>query len=263
MYEQASAVADELGMDRADLDAWALRSHERASRPSTPGGWPRRSSPSRSTAAVRRSSTPRGPAPRHHAREARRARPLDPRASDAHGGQLAGRQRRRGDARRRHARSGAGARARAAGAHPRIGYTANRHDSLARVPAGAAQIALERAGLDRRRHGRLRDQRGVRLGRAAVVARPRRDPERSTSRAARSRSATRSARPVRDSSDAALPAAPPRRRARTGRHLLGRRAGGRDRDRGRRSVTAARVWSSVPGRWEPASHRWRPPRGWR
>ena len=30
MYEQASAVADELGLERADLDGWALRSHERA-----------------------------------------------------------------------------------------------------------------------------------------------------------------------------------------------------------------------------------------
>src|SRR4051812_7118722 len=30
MYEQASSVADELGLRREDLDAWALRSHERA-----------------------------------------------------------------------------------------------------------------------------------------------------------------------------------------------------------------------------------------
>ena len=30
MFEQASAVGDELGIDRADLDAWSARSHERA-----------------------------------------------------------------------------------------------------------------------------------------------------------------------------------------------------------------------------------------
>ena len=30
MYEQASAVADELGLARGELDEWALRSHQRA-----------------------------------------------------------------------------------------------------------------------------------------------------------------------------------------------------------------------------------------
>ena len=30
MYEQASAVADELGLTRGELDEWALRSHQRA-----------------------------------------------------------------------------------------------------------------------------------------------------------------------------------------------------------------------------------------
>ena len=44
MFVEATEVGDELEMTRADLDRWALRSHElRARRRSTTAGWPRRS----------------------------------------------------------------------------------------------------------------------------------------------------------------------------------------------------------------------------
>ena len=65
-------------------------------------------------------------------------------------------------------------------------------------PAPASRKALAKAGLEVERHRPLRDQRGVRRGRHAVHARPRTSrTRRSTSTAARSRWATRSARPAR------------------------------------------------------------------
>ena len=200
MYEQASAVADELGLARADLDEWALRSHQRASPPSTRGAWPRRSSPSRCPdAAARRSSTPTRrraatrrssawPRSRRSTTRTRRTRPATrpasttaPRCSSSPTPTLA---------RERNLEPLARILA--------TGCTANRHDSLARVPgAGRADRARARRP-DRGRHGRDRDQRGLRLGRRcsrrAISAST---PSASTSTAARSRSAIRSARRAR------------------------------------------------------------------
>jgi acetyl-CoA C-acetyltransferase len=150
MYEQASAVADELGLERADLDAWALRSHQRAISAIDAGRFaeeivavevPDR----RGTRLVDEDEGPR----RETSLEALAAlRPLVPEHPTHTAGNSPG------------VTDGASALvvadeewARARGLRPLarilgVGATANRHDSLARVPAAASRIALERAGLE-------------------------------------------------------------------------------------------------------------------
>ena len=145
MYEQASAVADELGLARAELDEWALRSHQRAIAAIDAGRMaeeivavevPGRGGPT----LVDTDEAPRRDTTLERLAALRAARP---RASDAHGRQLARRQRRRGDARRRRRRPGAGARARAAGAHPR--------DRLHGQPPRLARARAREGGADRAR----------------------------------------------------------------------------------------------------------------
>jgi acetyl-CoA C-acetyltransferase len=149
MYEQASAVADELSLTRAELDEWALRSHERAVAAIDAGRMaeeivaveiPGRGGPT---------LVDTDEAPRRDTTLERLAAlaPLDP----AHPTHTAGNSPGVNDgaamlvvaddglARERHLEPLARILA--------TGCTANRHDSLARVPARAAQIALERAGL--------------------------------------------------------------------------------------------------------------------
>jgi acetyl-CoA C-acetyltransferase len=150
MYEQASEVADELGLDRPDLDAWALRSHERAVAAIDAGRFaeeivPVEVSQRRTTALVEVDEGPR----RDTSLEALASlRPLVPEHPTHSAGNSPG------------FTDGAAALvvadeawARAQGltplAHIRgVGATANRHDSLARVPALAARLALERAGIE-------------------------------------------------------------------------------------------------------------------
>ena len=80
------------------------------------------------------------------------------------------------------------------GAH---GNVAGPDNSLHSQPANAIKHALEQGRAERGRPGPGRDQRGVRRGRRAVDRGPGRRPGRSsTSTAARSRSATRSACPA-------------------------------------------------------------------
>ena len=149
MYEQASEVAAELGIHRADLDRWALRSHERAIAAIDAGRFadeivPVEVSERRTTALVELDEGPR----RDTTLEALAAlRPLVPEHPTHTAGNSPG------------VTDGAAALvvadeewADAQGLTPLarirgVGATANRHDSLARVPALAARIALERAGL--------------------------------------------------------------------------------------------------------------------
>ena len=149
MYEQASAVADELGIARADLDAWALRSHERAIAAIDSGrmaeGIVAVEIPGRGGPTL----VDTDEAPRRDTTLERLASlaPLD----HEHPTHTAGNSPGVNDgaamlvvadaelARERHLEPLARILAN--------GSTANRHDSLARVPAMAAQIALERAGL--------------------------------------------------------------------------------------------------------------------
>ena len=149
MYEQASAVADELGLARADLDGWALRSHERAVAAIDAGRFAAEIVPVE--VAGRRSATQvevdEGPR-RDTSLEALAAlRPLTEEHPTHTAGNSPG------------VTDGAAALvvadeewARGRGLVPLarilgVGATANRHDSLARMPAAAARIALERSGL--------------------------------------------------------------------------------------------------------------------
>ncbi len=149
MYEQASAIADELGLQRAELDEWALRSHQRAVAAIDSGRMaeeivaveiPGRGGPT---------LVDTDEAPRRDTTLERLAglAPLDPEHPTHTAGNSPG------------VNDGAAmlvvadadyARERHLEPLARIlatGCTANRHDSLARVPAKAAQIALQRAGL--------------------------------------------------------------------------------------------------------------------
>jgi acetyl-CoA C-acetyltransferase len=150
MYEQASEVADELGMHRPDLDSWALRSHERAIAAIDAGRFAEEIVPvevpgRRGAALVVLDEGPR----RDTSLEALAAlRPLVAEHPTHTAGNSPG------------FTDGAGALvvadeewADARGLTPLarirgVGSTANRHDSLARVPALAARLALERAGLE-------------------------------------------------------------------------------------------------------------------
>jgi acetyl-CoA C-acetyltransferase len=150
MYEQASEVADELGIHRPDLDSWALRSHERAVAAIDAGRFAEEIVPvevteRRATSLVELDQGPR----RDTSLEALAAlRPLVSEHPTHTAGNSPG------------VTDGAGALvvadeewAYAQGLPPLarirgVGSTANRHDSLARVPALAARLALEGAGLE-------------------------------------------------------------------------------------------------------------------
>jgi acetyl-CoA C-acetyltransferase len=149
MYEQASAVADELGLTRGELDDWALRSHQRAVAAIDSGRMAEEivavEVPERGGPAL----VDTDEAPRRDTTLERLAAlpPLDHEHPTHTAGNSPG------------VNDGAAmlvvaeadlARERNLEPLARIlatGCTANRHDSLARVPARAAQIALGRAGL--------------------------------------------------------------------------------------------------------------------
>ena len=149
MYEQASAVADELSLRREELDEWALRSHQRAIAAIDSGRMaeeivavevPERGGPAlvdtdeaprRDTTLERLAALP----PLDHAHPTHTAG-NSPGVNDGAAMLIVA------DAELAQERN----------LEPlaRIlatGCTANRHDSLARVPAKAAEIALRRAGL--------------------------------------------------------------------------------------------------------------------
>jgi len=144
MYEQASAVASELGLERPDLDAWAYRSHARAIEAADAGRLADEIVP----VSVNGTRVDADQGPRRDTSPERLAalRPLVVEHPTHTAGNSPG------------ITDGAAAAVVADEAwaieHGRqplayvrgIGYTANRHDSLARVPARAARIALEKAG---------------------------------------------------------------------------------------------------------------------
>ncbi len=150
MYEQASEVAHELGIQRPDLDSWAFRSHQRAVAAIDAGRFAQEIVPvevveRRKTALVELDEGPR----RDTTLEALAAlRPLVQEHPTHTAGNSPG------------VTDGAAALviadeewAYAQGLAPLarilgVGATANRHDSLARVPALASRIALERAEID-------------------------------------------------------------------------------------------------------------------
>ena len=108
MFEEATEVGDELEMTRADLDRWALRSHERAIAATDEGRLPEEIVPvtikgRKGDTVVEVDEAPRRDTLARGARQARRA--LE-QGRLAHGRQLAGRQRRRRRARARLRRVG-------------------------------------------------------------------------------------------------------------------------------------------------------------
>jgi acetyl-CoA C-acetyltransferase len=145
MYEQASMVATELGIEREPLDAWALRSHQRAIAAIDDGRM------AEEIVAVeapgRLVDTDEGPRRDTSLEKLAALRPLVPEHPTHTAGNSPG------------VNDGAGALVLADEdwAHTQqlaplariraVAYTANRHDSLARIPARAALIALDRAGL--------------------------------------------------------------------------------------------------------------------
>jgi acetyl-CoA C-acetyltransferase len=149
MYEQASEIAGELGIHRTELDRWALRSHERAIAAIDAGRFAEEIVPvevaeRKATRLVDQDEGPR----RDSSLEALAAlRPLVAEHPTHTAGNSPG------------VTDGAAALvvvdeawAREHGHEPLatirgVGATANRHDSLARVPALASRIALERAGI--------------------------------------------------------------------------------------------------------------------
>jgi acetyl-CoA C-acetyltransferase len=150
MYEQASAVAGELGITRAELDDWALRSHQRAVAAIDAGRLAEEivavEIPARGGPVL----VDTDEAPRRDTTLERLAQlsPLVAELPTHTAGNSPG------------VNDGAAMLVVADAEHARrmhleplarilaTGCTANRHDSLARVPALAARIALERAGLE-------------------------------------------------------------------------------------------------------------------
>jgi len=148
MFEQADSVGTELGIDRADLDAWSARSHARAIAAIDGGRFAEEIVPvviggRRGDTIVDTDEGPR----RDTSLEALAAlKPLTPGGTHSAGnspgvndGAAAVVVASEEEAARRGAKPLAIIRS--------TGATANRHDSLARVPALATQIALEKAGL--------------------------------------------------------------------------------------------------------------------
>ena len=269
LERQADVRAGERGRRRARhriariSTRWALRSHERAIAAIDAGRFAeeivavevreRAARPRSSTRRGRRAATPRSrrsPRCGRSCPSTRRTRPATRPGVNDGAAALVVADEEWADAQRPRRRSPASA---------AIGCTANRHDSLARVPARAAQIALERAGLAVGRRRPLRDQRGLRLGRAPVEPRPRRRSRACQRRRRRGRARPPGRRLGRaPADDAAAPAARERRRDRRGRDLLGRRPGRRD---GARGLPRAHDRTHPGRRRRPDGRRHRPGRG--
>src|SRR4051812_42926020 len=149
MYEQAGQVATELGIEREDLDQWALRSHERAIKATDDGLMAEEIAPVEVAGRGGSTSveTDEGPRRDTNIEKLRRLRPLVADHPSHTAGNSPG------------VTEGGGALGRPGGEYaehhaPRplararsIGSPANRHDSLAKVPAAAGKIALQKAGV--------------------------------------------------------------------------------------------------------------------
>ena len=151
MFEEATEVGDELEMTRADLDKWALRSHERALAATDDGRLAEEIVPVTITSRKGDTVVEIDEAPRRGSSlEALAKLPgPDRQGRLAHGRQLAGRQRRRGRA---------GARVRGLGRAQRQGHP--RHDH--RPGGGRGRVRLPRP------HARQRGAQGAGQGRPAA-----------------------------------------------------------------------------------------------
>ena len=151
MAEEASEVAAELELTRADMDRWALRSHELAIKATDEGRLPEEIVPVTITGheGRHRRRGRRGSAARHDARDARQAAADLRQGRLAHGRQLAGRQRRRAARSSSPATSGPSANGKSALATiVAQAQVADDFAYLARTPANAAKAALEQGRAD-------------------------------------------------------------------------------------------------------------------
>ena len=150
MFVEATEVGDELEMTRADLDKFALRSHELAIQATDEGRLRRGDRAGHDQLEEGRHGRRgrRGAAPRQLARGAGQAARPDRQGRLAHGRQLARRERRRRRARARQRRVGEG-RTASRSLATIVGQAAVADDFpyLARTPANATKLALEKAGL--------------------------------------------------------------------------------------------------------------------
>ena len=175
MGETAENVAERYGVSRADQDAFALRSHQRAVRAQEQGAFEREIVPVGGAAAARRAGDRRrrrGAAARHDARAARGAAARVPRGRHRHRRQRLADQRRCRLRRRRlrGRRSSSSERSRS----PRVVATGAVGVDPAVMgigPVAASRRALAALRLDDRRHRPRRAQRGVRVAVACLRAR--------------------------------------------------------------------------------------------
>ncbi len=172
MAQEASEVAEELEMTRADMDRWALRSHELAIKATDEGRLPEEIVPvtikgRKGDTVVEVDEAPRrdttleslSKLPRSSSRRARHTAGNSPGVNDGGGALVLA--------------SDEWAKANGKTALATIIAQAQVADDfpyLARTPAKAAKKALEKAGPEGRRHRPVGDQRGVRVGHAELDA---------------------------------------------------------------------------------------------
>ena len=177
MVQEASEVGDELEITRADMDKWALRSHELAIQATDEGRLPEEIVPvtvkskkgettSRSTRrrAARRSLEALAKLPAQFVKDGSHTAGNAPGVNDGAGALVLASRRVGQGGRPPGARAGSSASA----------EVADDFAYLARTPANASKKALEKAGLKRGGHRPVGDQRGVRLGRDQLHAHARR-----------------------------------------------------------------------------------------
>ncbi len=234
MFVEATEVGDELEMTRADMDRWALRSHELAIKATDEGRLPEEIVPVTISSKKGDTTVEVDEGPRRDTSLEKLAASARPGRQGrlAHSGQLTGRQRRGRRAGSGQRRMGQEQRAPGAGddRHPRPG---RRRLPLPGPHAGQRRQEGARAGrVEDRGHRPVGDQRGVRLGGAQL------DPDARDRRGSRQRQRRRGCprppdrclgRP--DPRVAGARAAPARRGTGLRGDLLGRRPG-RCGDRG-------------------------------
>ena len=237
MGAEADEVGEELEITRADMDKFALRSHELAIQATDEGRLPEEIVPVTVKTRKGETTVEVDEAPRRDSTLESLAGLKGAFHKDGShtAGNAPGVNDGAGAHRLRERRVGQGERPPGARHDRRPGGGGGRLPLPGAHPANAAKKALDQGRPQRRRHRPVRDQRGVRLGGAQLDAHARRgrvegERERRRDRARPPDRRQRSAHP----DDAGERAAPPRRRPRRGGDLLGRRPGRRGDRRGER-----------------------------
>ena len=265
MFEEAGEVADELEMTRADLDRWALRSHELRDQGDRRGPPVRRDRPrdGQGPQGRHRRRGRRGAAPRLVARVAVEAQAALEQPGLAHGRQLA--RASTTAAARSCSPPPTGPRATARRSSPRSSPR-RRSPTTSRTSPGRPprrrRRRSTRPGMTRRRRRPLGDQRGVRVGRGQLGPRPRRRRGQGQRQRRRGRARPPDRRVRRADPRRARPRAAPARRRHRRRGDLQRRRPGRRRPAPRpRRLTPTRGERRAPGDVRRSARRGRLDRG--